>query len=272
MATYAIGDVQGCYQELLLLLEKIEFNIEKDRLWFVGDMINRGPDSLQVLQLIDSLGNRAQCILGNHEFHFLAVAKGLRDPSQYDSFHDILNSSHCDYFVNWLLQQPVLYHDELLGFTMVHAGIHPHWDLKQAIYHAHEVSLILQSEEHQHLLANLWSNEPAQWQDDLVSIQRWRYIINVFTRMRFCDEQGGLNLSFKGEIHDAPDDLIPWFQFPHRKTEQDKLIFGHWAALRGKTDIKNIYAIDTGCAWGEKLTALCLETEKRFSVNALRKI
>ncbi len=265
MSTYVIGDVQGCYAKLQALLKKINFKPEKDRLWFTGDLVNRGSHSLATLRFVKSLQERAITVLGNHDLHLLAVADDTQTIKPGDTFQDILQADDRLELIAWLSQQPLLHHDQKLGFTIAHAGIAPQWDLKQAKALALEVETALQSQERLTLLSKMYGDEPKCWHNQLSGIDRLRCIINYFTRMRFCDSKGCLNLNYKGEIKNAPTELIPWFKLENRKMQKDNIIFGHWAALRGITDTEHVFALDTGCVWGGQLTAMCLETGDRVS-------
>ena len=265
MATYAIGDIQGCYESLQCLLEKIAFNPEVDTLWLVGDLINRGPDSLATLRFLYSIRNSIEFVLGNHDLHFLAVAFGMRRKGQHDTLDALLNAPDRQELIDWLIQGKLLHTDEALGFTMVHAGIPPIWTLHQAQAHAREVEAVLQSRYCFEFFASMYSNQPNAWKNKLIGLDRLRIITNYFTRMRFCNEEGMLELETKENMSAAPPGFAPWFSFARRKTAQNKIIFGHWAALEGKTNTSNIYALDTGCVWGGSLSALRLEDEKLFS-------
>jgi bis(5'-nucleosyl)-tetraphosphatase (symmetrical) len=265
MATYAIGDIQGCYDSLQCLLEKIAFNPELDTLWLVGDLINRGPDSLTTLRYLYSIRSSVEFVLGNHDLHFLAVAFGLRKKGQNDTLDALLNAPDRQELIDWLIQGKLLHTDETLGFTMVHAGIPPIWSLHQAQAHAREVEAVLQSRYCRDFFVNMYGNQPSIWKNKLIGLDRLRIITNYFTRMRFCSEEGGLELETKENMSAAPLGFAPWFSFVQRKTAHNKIIFGHWAALEGKTNTPNIYALDTGCVWGGSLTALRLEDEQLFS-------
>lgn len=263
MATYAIGDVQGCFNELQALLAQIHFDPAYDRLWFTGDLINRGLQSLQVLRFVKNLPETV-VILGNHDLHLLALADG--NPYQNHTLQAVLGAPDCDELVHWLRHQPLLHYDPNLNYAMVHAGLPPQWTFAQAQQHAQEVTTLLKSERWRELMVNMYSNSPVQWQDTLEGWSRLRYIINAFTRMRFCDTNGRLELIYKGQIGGQPESYLPWFKIPGRRTQTLPIVFGHWAALRGETDEPNIYALDTGCIWGNCLTAMRLEDRKRFSV------
>lgn len=266
MPSYAIGDIQGCFQALQNLLQVIQFNPQQDKLWFTGDLVNRGPESLAVLRFIRDL-NQPVIVLGNHDLHLLAVAYGQAELKPQDTFQDILQAPDCLPLCDWLRQQPLLHHDSTLGYTLVHAGLPPMWSLTQSLNHAREVEVALQGKNHLDFLANLYGDQPEQWSDGLSGLQRLRLITNYLTRLRFCDKNGKLELKTKGSsTHPSPTEFLPWFQIPNRKNKALKIIFGHWAALNGKTDDPHIYALDTGCVWGKCLTALRLEDGKRFSV------
>jgi bis(5'-nucleosyl)-tetraphosphatase (symmetrical) len=264
MATYAIGDVQGCFAALQKLLAHIHFNPASDTLWFTGDLVNRGPQSLAVLRFVKDLGEKHITVLGNHDLHLLAVAYGKAQERKGDTLHDILHASDKDELIQWLRMRPLLHEDK---FVMTHAGLAPVWTLEKARMLAREVEAVLRSDALDILLANMYGNQPDLWQDGLVGIERLRCIINYFTRMRFCHADGRLDLTYKGELAGKPQDLLPWFDVPQRVNAQEKIIFGHWAALGGKTSTANVYPLDTGCVWGNALTALRLEDEKRFSVG-----
>lgn len=267
MSTYVIGDVQGCYDKLQALLKKIHFNLAKDRLWFTGDLVNRGSDSLATLRFVKSLQEKAITVLGNHDLYLLAVADGTQPLKKSDTFQAILQAEDCQALMAWLIRRPLLHHDQRLGFTLTHAGIAPAWDLKQAQALALEVETTLQSQARLNLLSKMYGDEPKCWHNQLSGMDRLRCIINYFTRMRFCDQQGCLNLDYKGEIENAPAGLIPWFKLKNRKMQKQNIVFGHWAALRGITNTAHVFAVDTGCVWGEQLTAMCLETGERVSVG-----
>lgn len=265
MATYAIGDVQGCLRPLERLLKQINFNEKHDTLWFVGDLINRGPDSLETLRFVKSLGTQHISVLGNHDLHLLAVAYAAQVKKKHDTIEDILQAPDCDELITWLVRRPLLHLKD--NFVLVHAGLAPAWTVQQARCLANEVESQLQSANVKSYLQQMYGNTPRQWQDDLQGYDRFRCIINYLTRMRYCYRDGSLDLNFKGRLEDKPADLIPWYEVPERKNADAKIIFGHWAALQGRANFKNVYALDTGCVWGRCLTAMRLEDEKRFSVD-----
>jgi bis(5'-nucleosyl)-tetraphosphatase (symmetrical) len=266
MATYAIGDVQGCFDELHALLTQIHFDPAHDHLWFAGDLINRGLQSLQVLRFVKSLPN-AVVVLGNHDLHLLALAGG--NLYQNHTLQAVLSAPDREELVNWIRHLPLLHYDVHLGYAMVHAGLPPQWTLVQAQRYAEEVTTLLRSERWSELMANLYSNLPTEWDDALEGWPRLRYIVNALTRMRFCDANGRLELIYKGKIGGQPTGYWPWFKIPERRTKTLPIIFGHWAALRGEVDEPHVYALDTGCIWGNRLTAMRLEDKKQFSVPCL---
>lgn len=264
MSTYAIGDIQGCFSALEELLLHIEFDASKDKLWFTGDLVNRGPQSLEVLRFVKSLGDAQVTVLGNHDLTLLAIYYGTRKAHAGDTLNDILQAPDCDDLMAWLRRCPLLHHDH---YVMTHAGLAPMWTLAQAKALAHEVEQVLRGENIRDFLAAMYGNQPDRWQDDLTGMDRLRCITNYLTRMRFCDATGHLDLGFKGQIKDKPAELIPWFLVPNRANQHEDIIFGHWAALEGITNTPSVYALDTGCVWGRCLTAMRLEDKQRFFVS-----
>ena len=266
MATYAIGDIQGCYDDLLRLLEKIRFDPRTDQLWFCGDIINRGPKSLETIRYIKSLGESAITVLGNHDLHFLAVAFVTDRPSKHDTFNDILQADDRDELVDWLRCQKIFHHDPELNISMVHAGLPPHWTISDAVKHAKELENILCSDESTEFFRHMYGNQPSQWNDALKGWDRYRFITNVFTRMRFCNNEGRPDFKFKGDIGTQPEHLTPWFMHRNRLTKEDEIIFGHWSTLNNVKSEK-VHAIDTGCLWGGQLTALKIEKNSRALIS-----
>jgi len=270
VADYAIGDIQGCYEQLQSLLEKIDFNPEQDRLWFVGDLVNRGPQSLEVLRFIKSLPIPAKITLGNHDLHFLgALFGGQPWRGKDDTLQDLLSAPDAENLGHWLRQQNILIHSRKLNIVMCHAGIAPMWDLELAKQLAKELEWVLSGEQYQIYLQQMYGNEPNNWDDELTGMDKLRVITNYFTRMRFCKKDGSLVFEYKGNIADAPDCLFPWYEVPGRHEIPADLIIGHWAALEGKCSHPGIEAIDTGCLWGGELTALRLQDKKRFAVPGM---
>lgn len=270
MATYIVGDVQGCFDELQALLQKVNFNSNVDQLWLAGDLVARGPKSLETLRFVKGLGDAAKCILGNHDLHLLAVHLGYFNAKPKDKTLPILQATDKDELIEWLRQQPLMAEHE--EFIMCHAGIAPTWDLTTARQSNLEVSTILQSDDWHWLIKNMYANQPTQWSPNLQGIERYRFIINAFTRMRFCDQQGQLDLECKLPPNKANNhNLIPWFNVPQRIPLNKTVIFGHWAALMGCQDpIANIIGLDTGCVWGEYLSLLRWEDKQIFTQASLQ--
>lgn len=265
MPTYIIGDLQGCFEPLERLLELITFEPKKDKLWFTGDIVNRGPKSLECLRFVKNLGDRQHIVLGNHDLHLLAVAHKAHAGWKEDTFHEILNASDKHDLLDWLIHQPLLHDD--LGYTMVHAGLAANWSLDKAKKLAQEVEIILQSDKAYNFFKHMYGNQPNAWSDDLEGFDRLRCITNYFTRARFCYPDGSLELENKGKINSAKDTLIPWFKVPNRQNADINILFGHWAALGGITDTPHTYALDTGCIWGYALTAMRLPDGARFTIS-----
>ncbi len=265
MATYAIGDIQGCYYAFQKLLESINFNPKVDALWLVGDVVNRGAHSLAVLRWCYEHQDSIQMVLGNHDLHTIAVAHGIRKPNRSDTIQSIIEAPDADTLLTWLRQQPLIVSNE--NYVMVHAGLLPQWQISDALSYAKEVEYALQSEQYVDFLSNMYGNTPNSWQDNLVGYERLRVIVNAMTRMRVCTPDGALDFSFKGELKDVPNGYFPWFDFPNRAPFQQIIIFGHWSAL-GLQQRENIVALDTGCLWGGKLTAICLETKEITQVSS----
>jgi bis(5'-nucleosyl)-tetraphosphatase (symmetrical) len=263
MAIYAIGDVQGCYPELQRLLERIHFDPLDDRLWFCGDLVNRGGQSLEVLRLVHDI--RASCVvvLGNHDLSLLAVAE--REPDARartnSDLRRVLEAEDGEPLIDWLRRQPLLHHDPGLGFTLVHAGLAPTWTLKQARHIAHDVEHTLRGPGHHALLQHMFGNRPARWSARLHGHDRLRAAINIFTRMRYCDMHGRIDFEAKGAPGSQRPGLYPWFEVPGMKARDTRIVCGHWSTL-GRFAGLGIYAIDTGCVWGGKLTALRLDVEE----------
>lgn len=260
MALYVIGDVQGCYQELRALLDRIGFNADADRLWFAGDLVNRGPRSLEVLRFVKALGDGAVTVLGNHDLHLLAVAAGARQSGANDTIGDILAAPDREELLDWLRTRPLMHRDAARGIVLVHAGLAPQWDIAAAEACAREVERELRSERIQELLAGMYGDQPDLWSEGLRGIERWRFSINCFTRLRMCDRQGRLHVRARGPVRERGDGLIPWFEAPGRASADTKVAFGHWAAL-GRYEAPGIYATDSGCVWGGALSALRLDVE-----------
>ncbi|MEJ2361342.1 MAG: symmetrical bis(5'-nucleosyl)-tetraphosphatase [Gammaproteobacteria bacterium] len=253
MSVYAIGDIQGCYDALRALLDKLKFDPDKDTLWFAGDLVNRGPQSLQTLRYVKSLGKNAITVLGNHDLHLLAVDAGVKKKTA--DLKDILEAPDRRELIDWLRQQPLLHHDPALGYTMVHAGLSPQWNLIRAQACAHELESVLRGDDYREFLKVMYGDRPRKWHWWLRGKRRLRYICNCFTRIRYCSRDGKLALSEKGAPGSQPEKFMPWFDVPNRANQELTLIFGHWSTL-GAYQAPGIYALDTGCVWGGSLTAL----------------
>jgi bis(5'-nucleosyl)-tetraphosphatase (symmetrical) len=269
MANYAIGDVQGCFSALTCLLQKIHFDAHKDTLWFAGDLVNRGPDSLKTIEFIKSLGSAAHVVLGNHDLHMIAVALNCAPRKKKDTFSDLLDSENANELIDWLRQQALVLKIDLpeCSYIMCHAGIPPQWTADEALQHSKEVETVLQSKQAEDFLRVMYGNQPDCWHESLQGFDRLRIITNYCTRMRFCDKDGRLELDTKESASDAPPGFLPWFHIKNRKAEKQHIVVGHWAALQGETGIHTVHALDTGCVWGYKLSAMRLEDQQRFSCD-----
>lgn len=274
MATYAIGDIQGCFTTLSHLLDEIGFSPVRDRLWLVGDLINRGPDSLAVLRWAKQHDAVLTVVLGNHDLHTLAVAEGFVDAHRYDTLHPLLAAPDRDELLSWLRGRHMAYAEG--DCLMVHAGVLPSWRPERALELAREVEAILRGDGYRNFFAHMYGNHPNHWQDDLSGMSRLRVITNALTRLRVCTTEGAMDFRFKGELPDIPEGMIPWFDMPDRKSAVATLVFGHWSAL-GLIMRDNLIALDTGCLWGGELTAVRLEDRRVFQVpcaaeDAIKKI
>jgi bis(5'-nucleosyl)-tetraphosphatase (symmetrical) len=265
MAVYAIGDVQGCFTSLLALLEAITFDRTRDQLWFAGDLVNRGPHSLEVLRFVRELGEHAVTVLGNHDVHLLTVAHGLSRLKATDTFMDVLAAPDGATLLTWLRQQPLLHYDATRGVMLVHAGLPPQWTLATARTYAAEVEDIIRSPEGMTFLKRFAGNTVSQWRNPMAPEERQLYIANCLTRLRYCDAAGQLALSSKGPPGSQPSPYLPWFAIPGRMHAGPDILFGHWSTL-GPCTVPGVYPLDTGCVWGGTLTALCLETREWIRV------
>ncbi len=262
---YVIGDVQGCYIELMRLLDKIQFDESSDCLWFVGDLVNRGPDSLAVLQFLSSLGKKPIVTLGNHDLHYLAVYYGVMPyNSNKDSFEKLLRADDVDYLSDWLRHQSIAHFDSQLNIFMAHAGLYPAWSISETLLYAKELENVLTSGSPSSFLGQMYGNNPSKWKPSLTGIERLRFIVNAFTRMRLLAKDSVLELKTKDKREVVG--LTRWFDMPRKDNNKVNIVFGHWAALEGETNRKDIWAVDTGCVYGGRLTALCLQTMERISV------
>ena len=270
MATYAIGDVQGCYRELRSLLRECGFDARSDTLWFVGDLVNRGPCSLDVLRFVADLGDRARTVLGNHDLHLVASARGIRPLRAKDTFQDVLDAADGDALIDWLRDRPMIHRDPEPGFVMVHAGIAPAWTIDEALVHGAELSRALRAPGHPRLLAGMYGNEPDRWRSSLAGTERLRFITNAFTRMRYCRRDGRLDFSDTGPPGTRNPSLAPWFTLRDAGADGVRIVFGHWATLQLDAALSrdlHVRHVDTGCVWGGSLTALRLEDDREFSIG-----
>lgn len=262
MTDYAIGDIQGCYDRLRDVLAKVDFSPSRDRLWVAGDLINRGPSSLESLRYIESLGSSAVVVLGNHDLHLLAVALGGHALKNKDTLSDILEAPDHQHLLNWLCQQNLLVHDPARNFVMVHAGLPHIWGVEQAAGYAREVEAIISAHQAADYFAGMYGNRPACWDENLQGMDRLRAITNYLTRMRFIAEDGTLEFGAKESADDAPEGFAPWFRF-HRPDDV-RVLFGHWAAIEGDTGSERFIGLDTGCVWGGKLTMMNLDSGEKI--------
>mgnify|MGYP006167051605 CR=1 FL=1 len=249
---YLMGDLQGCCQALERMLQTIDFSPSRDHLFVLGDLVNRGPDSLGVLRRLRGLDNAATCLLGNHDLHLLAVAHGVRKMHRSDTLAPILDAPDREDWLNWLRQQRLAVHAH--GWLMVHAGVVPQWDAAQTVALAGEVETMLRSPEVGEFLTTMYGNEPARWDERLQGVDRWRCVVNSLTRLRFCATDGTMEFATKEGAGGAPEGYMPWFEVPGRRTQGTPVAFGHWSTL-GLINRDDLLALDTGCLWGGHLTA-----------------
>ena len=268
MSLYAIGDLQGCLTPLKKLLDKIKFDQTRDELWLTGDLVNRGPNSLETLRFIKSIGTPVRCVLGNHDFHLLRAAAGFDPPPADGTLDPILQSPDCEELINWVRQHPLFIIDHQRCIAMLHAGLIPEWTLDTATTLANEVETHLRADDYHNFLRNIYGDTPNYWNDNLSDDKRARAIVNVMTRLRFCDANGHMALKYKRKPGTQPSGFHPWFELPHRRDPRYTVVFGHWSAL-GFIHRNNVLGIDTGCVWNGQLTAFRLDPgqEKRFSVE-----
>ena len=257
---YLVGDVQGCDGALQQLLDEIDFSPSRDRLVLLGDLVNRGPASLAVLQRVAALGSAVTCLLGNHDLHLLAVAYGVRPLKRGDTVADVLQSAQRDDWITWLRQQP-LAHIEA-GWLCVHAGVVPQWDTAQTLALAAEVQGVLRSPDLPDFLRVMYGDEPSRWTEQLQGVERWRFVINTLTRIRFCSADGTLDFKTKEGAGAALPGYQPWFDTPGRRTAAQPMAFGHWSTL-GLVNRPDLLGLDTGCVWGGALTAVRVDGGRR---------
>lgn len=268
MATYAIGDIQGCYDELRILLDSFNFDPQSDKLWLVGDLVNRGRQSLAVLRFVKGLEQQAVTVLGNHDMHLLAVAQGNLAHYHDDSLDEILAAPDREELLDWLRYRPLMYYSPEKDISLIHAGLPPHWSLETAQTLAQEVESVLRGNSFAELMHGLYGNQPHRWADTLTGLDRYRFIINCFTRLRYCHPDGTLGLKEKGPPGTQAHGLLPWFDIPGRVSSGKRIICGHWSTL-GFTTRNNVWSLDTGCLWGGQLTALRVHKRKLMTISQI---
>lgn len=263
MATYAIGDIQGCFATLRRLVDKFAFDPAHDRLWLVGDLVNRGPSSAATLRWAKNLGDAAICVLGNHDLHLLTVAEGYERPHRGDTLQDILDAPDRDEMLLWLRKRPLMHVEN--GYALLHAGLLPQWSVARARQLASEVEAALRGDDYRTFLTHMYGNHPDRWQDDLNGMERLRTITNALSRLRFCTPEGEMEFTHKGAPDQPPPGFLPWYDIPGRASADTTLIFGHWSAL-GFRMTANTIALDSGCLWGGTMTAIRLEDREVFQI------
>lgn len=273
MAIYAIGDVQGCFDELTTLVRNVAFNPGSDRLWFVGDLVNRGPKSLETLRWIKALEDTAVTVLGNHDLHLLAAYVGIKPISQTNSLLPVLQADDIEDLMNWLRHRPLMHYDSGLNVAMVHAGLFPQWEIREALSLAREAEAMLRSARYKDFLRNMYGNQPDRWQKTLGDWERLRVITNGLTRIRYCNDKGVMSFSDKGVPGTQPSGMYPWFEISSRKSRGTTIVFGHWSTL-GLYTRHNVIATDTGCLWGGALTAVKIDDPEKttFKVECEAKL
>ncbi len=266
MATWVIGDIQGCFDELVELLDNIAFDQTKDKLWLVGDLVNRGPKSLETLRFIRDLGDAAITVLGNHDLHLLAVAAGVGRQHKKDTLQAILDAPDCKELLQWLRLRPLAHHDPELGILMVHAGVAPQWDVVTTLQRAKEVQVLLRGSNPAAFYQAMYSDAPGCWSDTLSGPQRLQVITDYLARVRFCLPDGAYTVTAKGPPGTQPEGYLPWFELPDRATANTQIAFGHWSSL-GVVEQRGVIAMDTGCLWGRRLSAFCLDKPRWASIE-----
>lgn len=265
MPTYAIGDIQGCYTELRKLLDVIKFDPAIDKLWFAGDLVNRGPQSLETLRFVKALGDAAVTVLGNHDLHLLAASCLEKKAQKKNTLQAILSAPDCEELIDWLRFRPLFHYQD--GYALLHAGLPPQWDLLKTQKMAQKAEAVLQSKDYRDFLKQMYGDKPNKWSTSLKGTGQLRFIINCFTRIRYCAKDGSLDFEHSGAPGTQPKGLLPWFQLPERKSANMQIIFGHWSTLGYYTG-NNCFGIDTGCLWGGQLTAIKLgEAIERISID-----
>ncbi len=268
MAVYAIGDVQGCYKQFRRLLDKIEFTPGQDQLMLVGDLVNRGKDSLKVLRFVLKHESSIRVVLGNHDLHLLAASESVPSRRRNDTFFDVLDVPDRSDILYWLRNQPIAVHDRKLDVVMVHAGIHPSWTLRESMDYAAEVETALKGSDYRSFLFKLYGNEPNRWKKNRRGVKRLRFFVNVFTRMRFMKHSGELDFNHVGPPGSQDEGMVPWFNYPSRVPISPTIVCGHWSAL-GIYNENGVLALDTGCCWGRSLCAARIDVPQ-FEFTTVR--
>ena len=272
MSTYVVGDIQGCYKALRKLLKKVRFSPNRDKLWCVGDLVNRGPRSLDTLRFLQDMDQAVKIVLGNHDLHFIAIHEGCAPARGKDTLGGLLHARDCGLLSDWLRHKPLAHFDcldtvhGLENFLMLHAGVAPRWNLQKTLNLAAEVEYALQADDYRQFLRSMYGNRPLRWHDKLQGQDRLRTITNYLTRVRFCDDIGSLRLEIKEGLCAAPSGFKPWYEY-EKISRRATILFGHWAALEGRTGKHRVHALDTGYVWGRQLTAMRLEDQRRFSIS-----
>lgn len=268
MARYIVGDIQGCFDPLLCLLERCQFNPDNDELWSVGDLVNRGPRSLDTLRFFYRLGKAGKIVLGNHDLHLLAVARSIRPLKKNDTLKDILDAPDRAELLDWLRAQPLMRHDPARQLAVVHAGLAPQWNIDKALQLSSEIGAVLQNDALlDDYLEGMYGDTPARWDDALTGTTRWRVITNYFTRLRFCTADGTMDLHTKESATHTDPAYLPWFAVPGRQSIGTTILFGHWAALQCKTQRSDVIGLDSGCVWNGQLTVMNIDSRQRYSCD-----
>jgi bis(5'-nucleosyl)-tetraphosphatase (symmetrical) len=267
MTDYVVGDIQGCFDSLIALLDQIEFNKEHDTLYCVGDLVNRGPKSLETLEFLHSLGKSAKVVLGNHDLHLISCHYGIRGLKKNDTAQSVLASPKADFYINWLRQQPLIIYNNEKDFVISHAGLYPKWTLKQGLYYSEIFCNMLKSNKYLILLEKIYGNKPDKFNMTLSKAKKWLFTVNAFTRMRYCTKDAKLDFEMKGSPTES-DTLIPWFQLKNKRDKNTRYIFGHWSSLN-LYKLDNVIGIDTGCVWGHKLTIYNVDNDQFIQQTAI---
>ena len=269
MALFALGDIQGCYGPMMRLLEQLRFDPSSDVLWFTGDLVNRGPDSARVLRFVRDLGKGAITVLGNHDLHLLAVAFGAATARHRDTLDDVLDAPDADELIDWLRRQRLIHHDAGLAATLVHAGLLPQWNTARACQLAHEVESVLRGDDALEFFNHMYGDEPDSWSDSLSGWDRLRLITNVLTRLRYCTRDGQMDFIEKGAPGKQAPGLLPWFEIEHRKSQGERIVFGHWSTLP-TGEFGPVISLDSGCLWGGRLTAVRLDDPESTTMLSVK--